>query len=49
VSAFQKRKQDSIVHPYVGEEMHVGILLQTQAVMLARHIRGDIDGYPAII
>ena len=32
-----------------GEEMHVGILLQTQAVMLARHIRGDIDGYPAII
>lgn len=49
VSAYQRRKQDTIVHPYVGEEMHVGILIQTQAVLLARHIRGDIDGYPAFI
>jgi CRISPR-associated protein Cas1 len=49
VSAYQKRKQDSIVHPFLGEEMHVGIVLQTQALLLARHIRGDIDGYPAFI
>jgi CRISPR-associated protein Cas1 len=49
VSAYQKRKQDSIVHPFVGEEMHVGIVFQTQPVLLARHIRGDIDGYPAFI
>jgi CRISPR-associated protein Cas1 len=49
VSAYQKRKQDSIVHPFVGEEMHVGIVLQTQALLLARHIRGDIDGYPAFV
>ncbi len=49
VSAYQKRKQDSIVHPFIGEEMHVGIVLQTQALLLARHIRGDVDGYPAFI
>jgi CRISPR-associated protein Cas1 len=49
VAAYQKRKQDSIVHPFVGEEMHLGIVLQTQAVLLARHIRGDMDGYPAFI
>ncbi len=49
VSAYQKRKQDSIVHPFTGEEMHVGIVLQTQALLLARHIRGDVDGYPAFI
>ena len=49
VSAYQKRKQDTITHPYVGEEMHVGILIQTQAMLLARHVRGDIDGYPAFI
>lgn len=49
VSAYQKRKQDSIIHPFIGEEMHVGIVLQTQPVLLARHIRGDIDGYPAFI
>ncbi len=49
VSTYQKRKQDTITHPYVGEEMHVGILMHTQALLLARCIRGDIDGYPAFI
>ncbi len=49
VSAYQKRKQDLLTHPYLGEEMHVGIVLQTQALLLARHIRGDIDGYPAFV
>jgi CRISPR-associated protein Cas1 len=49
VAAYQKRKQDTITHPYIGEEMHVGILMQTQALLLARFIRGDIDGYPAFI
>jgi CRISP-associated protein Cas1 len=49
VAAYQRRKQDAIVHPFIGEEMHVGIVLQTQAVLLARHIRGDIDGYPAFV
>jgi CRISP-associated protein Cas1 len=49
VSAYQKRKQDSLLHPFAGEEMHVGIVIHTQAALLARHIRGDIDGYPAFI
>ncbi len=49
VSAYQKRKQDTLTHPYLGEEMHIGIVIQTQALLLARHIRGDIDGYPAFI
>lgn len=49
VTAYQKRKQDAITHPYVGEEMHIGILFNTQALLLARHLRGDIDGYPAYI
>ncbi|HEY9593109.1 MAG TPA: type I-C CRISPR-associated endonuclease Cas1c [Spirochaetia bacterium] len=49
VSSYQKRKQDTLVHPFVGEEMHVGIVLQTQALLLARHIRGDLDGYPAFV
>ncbi len=47
--AYQKRKQDTLTHPYLGEEMHIGIVIQTQALLLARHIRGDIDGYPAFI
>ena len=49
VAAYQKRKQDAVTHPYVGEDMHIGILFQTQAILLARHLRGDIDGYPAYI
>ena len=47
VSAYQKRKLDRLVHPFLGEEMHLGIVIQTQAMLLARHIRGDLDGYPA--
>jgi CRISP-associated protein Cas1 len=49
ISAYQKRKLEPIMHPFLGEEMHMGVLLQTQAVLLARHIRGDIDGYPAFV
>jgi len=47
VATYQKRKQDTVTHPYLGEEMHIGILFQTQAILLARYLRGDIDGYPA--
>jgi CRISPR-associated protein Cas1 len=49
VAAYQKRKQDAVTHPYVGEDMHIGILFQTQAILLARYLRGDIDGYPSYI
>jgi CRISPR-associated protein Cas1 len=49
VASYQKRKQDAVTHPYVGEDMHIGILLQTQAILLARFLRGDLDGYPAFI
>jgi CRISP-associated protein Cas1 len=47
VAEYQKRKQDSLVHPFIGEEMHLGIAMHSQAILLARHIRGDLDGYPA--
>jgi CRISP-associated protein Cas1 len=47
VAAWQERKQEAMTHPYLGEEMHLGIALQSQALLLARHLRGDIDGYPA--
>jgi CRISP-associated protein Cas1 len=47
VAEYQKRKQDSLTHPFIGEEMHLGIAMHSQAILLARHIRGDLDGYPA--
>lgn len=47
--AYQKRKQDDIMHPFLEEKMPVGMLYYTQALLMARYLRGDIDGYPAFI
>ena len=47
--AYQKRKQDTIEHPFLGEEMPLGLLFHVQALLLARFLRGDIDGYPPFI
>ena len=46
LAAYQTRKQDAVYHPFVGKNMHIGILFQVQALLMARLIRGDIDGYP---
>ena len=47
--AWQKRKQEEIQHPFLGEKVEIGLLPYVQALLLARHIRGDLDGYPALI
>ncbi len=44
--AYQKRKQEVVTHPFLKEKMPLGLLFHTQALLLARHIRGDLDGYP---
>lgn len=49
LTAYQKRKQDTIQHPFLGEETTVGLLLHLQARLLARHLRGDLDAYPAFV
>lgn len=47
--AYQKRKQDEIYHPFLEERISVGLLFHVQALLLARHLRGDLDGYPTFI
>lgn len=47
--AYQKRKQEEMVHPFLGESAPLGIFFHLQALLLARHIRGDLDGYPPVI
>lgn len=47
--AYQKRKQEEVVHPFLGERISVGLIVHLQARLLARHLRGDLDGYPAFI
>ncbi len=49
IVAFQKRKQEEIEHPFIEEKIPIGLLLYVQAQLLARHIRGDIDGYPPFL
>jgi len=44
--AYQKRKQEEMFHPYLKENVQIGMLFHIQALLLARFLRGDIDGYP---
>ena len=47
--AYQKRKQEEIWHPFIEEKVTIGLLFHTQALLLARYLRGDLDGYPPFI
>ena len=44
--AWQQRKLETVTHPFLGEKVPVGLLPHLQALLLARHLRGDIDAYP---
>ena len=46
ITAWQKRKQEEITHPFLEEKIKIGLLPYVQALLLARYIRGDIDAYP---
>lgn len=43
---WQKRKQDTITHPFLEEQIPLGLLPYVQAQLLARTIRGDLPSYP---
>ena len=47
--AYQKRKQDEIFHPFIEEKVTIGLLFHMQALLFARCLRGDLDGYPTFI
>lgn len=49
LASYQKRKQDVLVHPFLGENTTIGLLPHLQCLLLARYLRGDIDGYPPFI
>ncbi|MBS3947871.1 MAG: type I-C CRISPR-associated endonuclease Cas1 [Dethiobacter sp.] len=46
LEAWQKRKQEELTHPFLEEKIQVGLLPYAQALLLSRHLRGDIDCYP---
>ena len=47
--AYQKRKQEEVKHPFLGDTAPFGVCMHLQALLLARYLRGDLDGYPPFI
>ena len=47
--AWQKKKQEPILHPFLDERVPIGLLPHLQALLLARYLRGDLDAYPPYI
>lgn len=49
LSAWQNRKREELTHPYLKEKLAWGLVPYAQALLLARYIRGDLDGYPPFL
>jgi CRISPR-associated protein Cas1 len=49
LAALTARKREEVTHPLLEQRVCLGLLPHIQARLLARHIRGDSDGYPALI
>ena len=49
IASWQRRKQEEIMHPFLGEKIAIGLISYAQAMLLARHIRGDLDAYPPFL
>jgi len=49
IEAWQKRKREEITHPFLEKKIPVGLLPYAQALLLARHLRGDLDRYPPFV
>lgn len=47
--AYQKRKQEEMVHPFLDERMSLGLFFHMQALLFARMLRDELDGYPPVI
>lgn len=46
LAEYQKRKQETIRHPFLDDTMSLGLVPHIQARLLARHLRGDLNAYP---
>ena len=46
LSAWQNKKSEKLTHPYLQESIEWGLIPYVQALLLARYVRGDLDGYP---
>lgn len=49
LKAWQSKKQEEITHPFLQEKIVWGLVPYAQSMLLARFIRGDLDGYPTFL
>lgn len=49
ISAWQEHKKEQMTHPYLNEKICWGLVPHVQSLLLARYLRGDIDGYPPFL
>ena len=49
LASWQERKKDTLTHPYLGEKIPWGLVPYLQALLLARYLRDDLDGYPLFL
>ncbi len=47
--AYQNRKQEELLHPFLQEKVSFGLIPHLQATLLSRAIRGDLDGYASFL
>ncbi len=46
---WQEKKQVKITHPFLKEKIEWGLVPYVQALLLARYLRDDLDGYPPFL
>ncbi len=49
LKTWQEKKRETLTHPYLGEKLAWGMIPYVQALLLARHLRGDPDAYPPFL
>lgn len=47
--SYQERKQQEVMHPFLKEKVPIGIIPHIQAMLLARHLRQDLEKYPPCV
>ena len=46
---WQTKKKEELTHPFLNEKIEWGMVPFVQAMLLARYLRGDLDGYPVFL
>jgi len=49
LDAYEEYKSEEIRHPLIEQRVQRGMIASVQAVLLARHLRGDLPAYPPFV